>query len=161
MLNLILKDPVYAFLAAGIAVLFVWNVLLQIYLWRLKGKLKTFFAGKQASDLEGVLFEEIKRLKKLETDTKKLFQATDEINKMANQSIQKIGVVRFNPFKDTGGNQSFAIALLNSANNGLVISSLFSREGTRVYSKPILAGESKYPLSKEEMEALKKAETNK
>jgi len=157
MLNQFLKDPVSIFFAIAIAVLFIWNILLQIYFWRLKRKIKTFFAGKQASDLEGVLFEEIKRLKKLEGDTKKLFQATNEINEMANQSIQKIGVVRFNPFKDTGGNQSFAIALLDYRNNGLVISSLFSREGTRVYSKPILAGQSKYPLSEEEMEALKKA----
>lgn len=161
MLNLILEDPIFVFFIAAIAVLFIWNILLQIYLWRLKRKLKTFFAGKQASDLEGVLFEEIKRLKKLETDTKKLFQATDEINKMASQSIQKVGVVRFNPFKDTGGNQSFSVALLDRRDNGLIISSLFSREGTRIYSKPVSAGQSKYPLSKEEMEALAKAGVNK
>jgi len=116
-----------------------------------------FFTGKKASDLEGVLFEEIKRLKKTETEIRKLLKSSRALEKMASQSIQKVGVVRFNPFRETGGDQSFAIALLNSNDNGLVISSLYSREGTRIYSKPIKAGQSKYPLSKEEIEVLRKA----
>jgi len=116
-----------------------------------------FFTGKKASDLEGVLFEEIKRLKKTETEIRKLLKSSRALEKMASQSIQKVGVVRFNPFRETGGDQSFAIALLNSNDNGLVISSLYSREGTRIYSKPIKAGQSKYPLSKEEIEVLNKA----
>ena len=79
------------------------------------------------------------------------------MEKISQKTIQKIGVIRFNPFKETGGDQSFAIALLDADNNGLIISSLFTREGTRVYTKPIESGESKYLLSKEEIEALKKA----
>jgi len=107
--------------------------------------------------LEEVLFEEIKHLKKAEQNIKELDKLLKNLKKMAGQSIQKIGLVRFNPFKDTGGNQSFAIALLDAHKNGLVISSLYSREGTRIYGKPIESGQSKYPLSKEELEALKKA----
>ncbi len=155
--NALINQPVFPIFLTVIGLLIVWNFFLHFHLWQIKKKLKVFFAGKKASDLEGVLFEEIKRMKKSEADIKKLFKSSNVLEKMASQSIQKTGLVRFNPFKDTGGDQSFAIALLDSKDNGLVISSLYSREGTRIYSKPIEAGQSKYPLSKEEMEALKKA----
>ena len=72
-------------------------------------------------------------------------------------SIQKTGVVRFNPFSEIGGDQSFSIALLNKNNDGLVITSLYTRERNRVYAKPIIKGKSQYLLSKEEKEALEKA----
>ncbi|MFH0906664.1 MAG: DUF4446 family protein [bacterium] len=120
-------------------------------------KLKTFFNGKNASDLEGVLFEEIKRLKKTEKDIEQLANSLKIIEKMTNKSIQKVGVIRFNPFKETGGDQSFSIAMLDSNDNGLILSSLYTRQGTRIYSKPIEIGKSKYPLSNEELNALKKA----
>jgi hypothetical protein len=155
--TILIDNPIFFIFLTVMATLVIWNFFLHLHLWQIKGKLKTFFNGKKASDLEGVLFEEIKRLKKAEKDIKQLFKSSKVLEKMASQSIQKVGLVRFNPFKDTGGDQSFVIALLDSKNNGLVISSLYSREGIRIYSKPIEAGQSKYPLSKEEMEALKKA----
>jgi len=156
MLNILNENQIY-FLLAGLAVLVIWNIFLNFQLWQLKKKLKTFFNGKKASDLEGVLFEEIKRLKKAEKDIEELFKSTEFLAKMASQSIQRVGVVRFNPFKETGGDQSFSIALLDSNDNGLVISSLFTRQGTRIYTKPITKGQSSYQLSKEELEAIKKA----
>lgn len=144
-----------------IALLIIWNCFLHFYIWQTNKKLKTFFAGKKASDLEGVLFEEIKRQKKSEEEIKKLITSAKDLEKMAKQSIQKVGLVRFNPFKDTGGDQSFAIALLDAEDNGLIISSLYSREGTRIYSKPIVKGRSTYPLSKEETASLKTASLKK
>jgi len=140
-----------------LVLLIIWNVFLHFRFLQIKKRLKVFFNGKKASDLEGVLFEEIKRLKKSEEDIKELFNSTKLLERMANQSIQKVSVVRFNPFKETGGDQSFVIALLDPQDNGLVISSLFTREGNRIYSKPIENSQSTYPLSKEELEALKKA----
>ena len=134
-----------------------WNILLSLKFWSIKKKLKTFFNGKKASDLEGVLFEEIKRLKKAESNIKELSEFSKRLKKISDKSIQKVSVIRFNPFKETGGDQSFAIVMLDAKDNGLVISSLFTREGTRVYTKPIESGKSKYPLSKEEIEVLKKA----
>jgi len=157
MFNNLIDNPIFFIFLTAIALLMVWNFFLHLHLWQIKKKLKMFFTGKKASDLEGVLFEEIKRLKKSETEIRKLLKSSRALEKMASQSIQKVGVVRFNPFKETGGDQSFAIALLNSNDNGLVISSLYSREGTRIYSKPIQAGQSRYPLSKEEIEVLRKA----
>lgn len=157
MLNLFNNNPIFLIFLIILVLLIVWNVFLHLRLLQIKKRLKIFFNGKKASDLEGVLFEEIKRLKKAEGDIQELFKISKFLEKMASQSVQKVSVIRFNPFKETGGDQSFVIALLNSKDNGLVISSLFTREGNRIYSKPIEAGQSKYPLSKEELEALKKA----
>ena len=157
MLNILIENPFFFVFLGGIIFLALWNVLLQIQHWQIRKKLKTFFNGKKASDLEGVLFEEIKRLKKAEEGIKGLSKNLKSVEKMAERSIQKASVVRFNPFKETGGDQSFVVALLDSRDNGLVITSLFTRQGNRVYSKPIKEGKSTYPLSKEETEALKKA----
>lgn len=73
------------------------------------------------------------------------------------RSIQKIGMVRFNPFRDTGGDQSFVLALLDNQDTGFLLTSIHGREGTRVYIKPIAYGASKYQLSDEETRAIKSA----
>ncbi|HEY7452215.1 MAG TPA: DUF4446 family protein [Candidatus Limnocylindria bacterium] len=70
-------------------------------------------------------------------------------------SLQHLGIVRFNPFPDTGSDQSFAIALLNDRHNGVVISSLHARSGTRVFAKPVEAGRTTHALSDEEAAALR------
>jgi Protein of unknown function (DUF4446) len=70
-------------------------------------------------------------------------------------SLQHIGLVRFNPFTDTGSDQSFAIALLDDERNGIVVSALHGRAGTRIFAKPIRAGQSTHALSDEEQEALR------
>ena len=71
--------------------------------------------------------------------------------------MQFVGLVRFNPFDDTGGDQSFALALLDGRGDGVVISSLHGRTGTRFYAKPVKAGTSTLSLSDEEVQALKQA----
>lgn len=72
-------------------------------------------------------------------------------------SFQKIGFIRFNPFSETGGNVSFVIALLDGHNNGVVITSLHNRGGTRTYAKTVEKGISKYELSEDEQKAILKA----
>jgi hypothetical protein len=69
-------------------------------------------------------------------------------------SLQHVGLVRFNPFEDTGSDQSFAIALLDDERSGIVVSSLHGRDGTRIFAKPIQAGQATHPLSAEEQKAL-------
>jgi hypothetical protein len=73
------------------------------------------------------------------------------------RAIQRVGLVRFNPFEDTGGNQSFALALTDSTGTGFIVSSLHSRTGTRVYAKAVSDGRSEGALSAEETEALRVA----
>jgi hypothetical protein len=70
-------------------------------------------------------------------------------------SLQHIGLVRFNPFEDTGSDQSFAIALLDDRRDGVVISSLHGRSNTRVFAKPVEDGSSRHTLSEEEAQAIR------
>jgi cell division protein FtsL len=140
-----------------LAVLIAWTIVLQIWLAKVQKKMKIFLKGKKVKDLEEVISEQLKRMRGIEGNVNKLFQWNEDLQKIVDISITKVGVVRFNPFKDTGGDQSFVVALLDSKNNGLVLSSLFTREGTRVYTKPIEKGTSTYNLSNEEQEAIQKA----
>ena len=78
-----------------------------------------------------------------------------EIEGRTKRSLQHIGLVRFNPFDDTGSDQSFAIALLDDARDGVVISSLHGRANTRVFAKPVSGGTSGHTLSDEETEAIR------
>lgn len=152
-----LKNNFYLIALVLILVLLAWNVFLQVRLEKTRKRIKIFFKGRKTKDLEEVIAEQLKRMKKTENDIKELFAWDEKLQKIADISIQKVAVVRFNPFKDVGGDQSFAVALLDKNNNGLVISSLYSREGTRVYTKPIEKGGSSYHLSEEEEQAIQKA----
>lgn len=81
-----------------------------------------------------------------------------EVGDATKSHLQKMGFVRFNPFNDTGGDQSFCLAILNGHDTGIVISSLHSREQTRIYAKRIVAGKTEgVELSREEAEALNRA----
>lgn len=79
------------------------------------------------------------------------------IDDRSRRSLQHIGIVRFNPFEDTGSDQSFAIALLDDARDGIVISSLHGRANTRLFAKPVNEGTSTHTLSDEEAEAIRLA----
>ena len=141
-----------------LVVLAIIDVVL-IFLWlKTRKKIKIFVKGKKVMDIEEVVTEQTRIIKELKNDIKKLSDWNEKLQQISNIAITKVGVVRFNPFKDTGGDQSFAVALLDSNDNGLVISSLYSREGTRIYTKPIEAGKSiNYNLSEEEQQAINKA----
>lgn len=101
--------------------------------------------------LENVLRDEESNKKSLE-DLRSLY---DKLEKSSLSHIQKVGLVRFNPFKDTGGDQSFILALVDAENTGVVISSLHTRTGTRWYAKGIVRGKGvEHELSREEEKAL-------
>lgn len=140
-----------------VAVFLIWNVLLEIRLKKERQRINSFFKGKKTEDLEGVISEILRRERKTEIDLQKIFKKLKTLDEIALKSIQKVGIVRFNPFEGIGGNQSFSIALLDQKDAGVVISSYHSKDTTRVYAKPIKNGESEYPLSKEEEEAIKQA----
>ena len=75
----------------------------------------------------------------------------------AERSLQHVGVVRFNPYHDTGGDYSFAVALLDGAGNGVLLSGLYHRDRCRVYAKPVRGWASSYTLTDEELEAIEQA----
>lgn len=126
----------------------------------IKRKLNKFrFLAKNNDDkkLEELLLEIGERSKELEKNLSEL-QSVFEKNLIKEEThLQSCGVVRFQAFHNTGGDQSFALALLDAKGNGVVLSSLFGRDESRVYCKPVEGCKSSYALSKEELEAIKKA----
>ena len=120
-------------------------------------RLKRFFLGKKGKDLEDTITtmqNEVTELKRIKDNTLKDISM---INNKLRKSIRGLGTVRFNPFPDQGGNQSFAIGMLNEEGDGVVFSSLYSRERMSVFAKPVKNNKSEYELSAEEKEALEKA----
>ncbi len=141
----------------GIVVIFLF-----LRLKRTEKKLLQFFAGKNARDLESVLLDHSTKLTSFDKEIQELFDISNRIHTLSAQSLHKVGIVRFNPFKDVGGDQSFALALLDSSDSGVVISSLHSREGARIYVKPIVKSEgSGHELTTEERDAIKLAHPHK
>lgn len=142
----------------GLGVCLLWLLALSLYLLRAVKHYQRLTYGVDKKDLKSIL-ENL--LGEVACDSKRideLFHTADEIKKEGFLHIQKVGLVRFNPFKDTGGDQSFTLALLDGEGSGAVVSSLHSRTGTRIYAKPVIRGEGEeYELSKEEKEAIKKA----
>jgi len=93
----------------------------------------------------------------LKEDFSNLSQEFNDLKKTHQFDIQKVGIIRFNPFSEIGGDQSFSVALLDGNDDGIVLTSFYTREGNRVYGKPIKQGESQYALSKEEIKAIEMA----
>lgn len=108
---------------------------------------------KEPEDLREVLAQ----FKDLKENFERISAQLENLKKENKFNLQKVGLVRFNPFREVGGNQSFSIALLDGDDNGIVVTSLYTREGNRVYGKPITAGQSEYLLSEEEKKAIEKA----
>ncbi len=145
-------------IAVGVLVIFI--AVLIFYLFKLKRRLDVFWGDSKSKDFEEVLKEQLKKLKKQDKDIKKIFEELSKLDRITQKSFQKIGVIRYNPFKDGGGDQSFSIALLDASNNGFVITSLYSRDEMRAYAKPIKEANSEYPLSDEEKEVIEKAKNS-
>lgn len=142
------------YLAFGILLLLVFASL--FYALKQKKRLDIFFQNGE-KNLEKLLTEQIGKTEKLEKDLENTIKQISRLEKNSQRSFQKIGIIRFNPFREVGGNQSFAIALLDLNNDGFVITSHYGRESNRVYTKEIKNGKSKYSLSNEEEKAIKQA----
>lgn len=121
-------------------------------------RLKRFFLGKKAKDLEDTIINLEKHITNLKKDKDDMQKDITIINTKLKKSVRGLETIRFNPFPDQGSNQSFAIGILNEEGDGVVLSSLYSRERMSIFAKPIKNNKSEYELSTEEKEALKKAE---
>lgn len=138
-----------------IALLIFININLKLS--KMNRRYQKLMQGVEGANLERLLHAHIEEVREVVGKVNTLSNQCKEINIMCNNSLQNVGVVRFNAFDDTGSDLSFAIALLDGHRNGLVVSSLFGRSESRVYAKPIVNGQSTYLLTTEEKEAISKA----
>lgn len=119
-----------------------------------KNFLKKLGNGKDIEeDLENYMY----RVERVEKQNAELRETINIIDNTMSDCIQKVGIVRYNAFKDTGSDLSFALALLNEKNTGVVLNGIYSREMSNIYAKPVESGKSKYTISEEEKEAIQKA----
>jgi len=140
------------FILAGVAVL-----LGAFWIIRTEQRLKKFFRGNKAKDLEETILGLQDEIKMLDSSRIRADAQISELKNKLAQSIRGLETIRFNPFSDQGSNQSFAISMLNEEGDGVVLSSLYSRERMSVFAKPIKGGKSEYELTEEEKETLWKA----
>ena len=109
----------------------------------------------QGGSLQQTLDAHLGKVVEVGAQLERLSQLHEYLEVRSRGSLQHVGLVRFNPFEDTGSDQSFAIALLDDRRDGIVLSSLHGRGQTRVFAKPVEGGESKHTLSDEEAQAIK------
>ncbi len=116
--------------------------------------LEALTRGEDGRSLQGVLEAHLGRVVEVSAAVDRLTARTTTLEASGRRAFQRIGLVRFNPFEDTGSNQSFALALLDADDDGVIVSSLHARGGTRIYAKAVAAGRPEATLSDEEAEAL-------
>jgi len=137
---------------------FVWFLVLSYFIWKQNKFLGDFFPSSGERDIRRKFQEVMQSLGKFKLDLGDFENRLKEIQRDSSVHIQRIELLRFNPYEDTGGDISFCIALLDSQGTGVVISSLHSRSGTRVFAKEVISGKmGKHEFSKEEIEVVKKA----
>lgn len=144
-----------------ICILLIGFIILIVKLSSINKKYKKFMNklgnGKNIEeDLENYMY----RVERVEKQNMEIKNLVDSIDKNLESCIQKIGMVRYNAFKDTGSDLSFALAMLDENNNGIVLNGIYSREMSNIYAKPVENGKSKYAISEEEKEAIQRAIDN-
>lgn len=156
----ILSPQFLFFLSAGAAalgiLLFSALLLLFFQVRRMKKDLASLFSGQKGSDLETIILKQKDSITELDREVQELYDVAERLYLLGTESLHKVEILRFNPFKEVGGNHSFTVALLDGKNTGFVLSSLHTREGTRVYAKPVENGAEKkdYPFTAEEKQVI-------
>ena len=144
-------------LAIAVAVLLVAVIGLARRTSALDRRLRGVTRGADGSSLESILDAHLSRVDTVAGGLDRLSARTAVLEAAQRRALSRTGLVRYNPFEDTGGNQSFAVALLDANGDGIVVSSLHARSGTRIYATAIVGGKSEAALSEEEAEALRRA----
>jgi len=141
-----------------LAVLGIWLAILSVYLIKTISHYRKLTREVKGQTLDKILEEIVEKLNLQNEQKQQLAKQIQKLEEAQKGNFTKHALIRFNPFEDTGGDQSFVLALLDGANNGVVISSLHSRGGTRVYAKGIAGAKpTAHPFSREEKEVVEKA----
>ena len=155
----IIKTDTFLWIITGLMIILVIAfIILMVQFANLNKKYRNFMKklgnGKNLEeDLETYMY----RVDKVEKQNADILNQIKTLDKDLTKCIQKIGIVRYSAFKDTGSDLSFALALLDENNDGVVLNGIYSREMSNIYAKPIRNGKSTYTVSEEETQAIQKA----
>ena len=155
---LLKTDNFLIIFAILLIVLLISYVVLIIKTSNLNKRYKQFMKKLgNGKNIEEDLENYMSRVEKVERQNSELHLICKEMGNQLSGCVQKIGIVRYNAFKDTGSDLSFALALLDEDNTGVVMNGIYSREMSNIYAKPVEKGKSPYTISEEEKLAIDKA----
>lgn len=160
-LNSLGIDPAYLFIVMLILIIALF-VLVFVMMGNIRSRnkqIKRLLSGTQAGDLEDIIMKRFAEMDAVKNNSKRLTKEHKEIQSSLSSCVSKLGLVKYNAFEGMGGNLSFALAILDSDNDGVVLNCMHSREGCFNYAKEIIGGEAYVALSDEEKESIERAKT--
>ena len=147
----------WAALAVLILAVALWTWSVQRRAARLQRRLDDLLGGAANPDTAKLLTEYLTIVRSTAASVQRMRAEHDDLVRLMPSAIRHVGLVRFSPFHDTGGDQSFALALLDGRGDGVVVTGLHSRHDSRLYAKPIERNGSSYSLTPEERDAMERA----
>ena len=155
----VLNNLMFIVAALGILVIIMYIMILNLFLSlrHMKKRYKKMMTGVESGNLERMLIGHIDEVKRVKEQNTALEVENQKLDNLLQQALTRIGMVRYRAFEDMGGDLSYAVAMLDAHNNGVILSSVFGREGSQAYAKPIENGSSSYTLTEEEQQALREA----
>lgn len=158
-MKFIINNLSYVVATLGILMIVMYLLMINLFynLNYMKKRYKKMMTGVDGANLERLIIGCVDDAKAVSEENQEIKHNIEDIRALLQQAITKVAVVRFRAFEDMGSDLSYAVAMLDSDNNGVIMSSIFGREDSRSYVKPITAGKSSYPMTDEEEDALKQA----
>ena len=159
-MNGMMADHLFYLMAGMFALILILLVITGSLWFRLSSLRKRYreaLAGTDGRNLERMLVDYIDETKKVSDDNRRIEEEQQRMDALLQRAVTRMGIVRFSAFDGMGSDLSYAVALLDSHDNGVVLSSIFGRDESRCYAKPVEGGHSSYTLTQEEKEALKDA----
>ncbi len=155
----VMNNLMYITAGLGVLVIIMYGIIINLWmnLSYLKKRYRKMMTGVDGANLERMLIGHIDEVKQVVEENQRIDAENQRISALLQRAITRVGVVRFRAFDDMGSDLSYAVALLDAENNGVILSSIFGREDSRSYVKPIQAGQSSYTLTEEEQQALHQA----
>lgn len=152
-------DSSYLIIAMFIIIVILIGFIIALFKKQkaLEKKYNTFLNGKTGLDLEQIILTRFAEMDKIKSDNRKIIKEQKNMKDELKTTFSKVGLLKYDAFKEMGGTLSFAFALLTEENNGIIINCMHAREGCFTYAKEIINGESYIQLSEEEKEVLKQA----
>ena len=140
-----------------ILVLLILVIYTMVRLSTMRARYREMMRGTQADDLEGMLIQHIHEVERVAATNAQILEENESIRQFIRHSVVRVASMRFRAFEDMGGDLSYAVAMLDANNDGVIFSSIFARADSRSYIKPIKNGSSDYPLTDEEKGVLREA----
>ncbi len=144
-------------IAAILILILILTIINSVKIKSVNNKYKRLMTSQTCSNLEEIIDDCISKTVNIEKQNLDMINSMNKIQEELTSCVQKVSVVRYNAFEDTGSDLSYSVALLDANDSGVVFTSIYSRDSSTTYSKPIINGKSKYPLSVEEIKAINDA----